>query len=91
MNDILVGAIATASFIVALFFFRFWSSTRDRLFLCFSLAFFIEGANRLLLGNPVHGDAGGEDHVVYLLRLASYALILVGIWLKNRAPARKGE
>jgi len=84
MDNMLIGAIATASFVVALFFLRFWKSTRDKLFLYFALAFLVEGANRLVLGGWLQMNAGTENYSVYLLRLVSYSLILVGIWRKNR-------
>lgn len=89
MEELLTGAIATGSFVVALFFFRFWKSTRDKLFLCFAMAFFIEGANRLLPGGMLGMNAMLTDYFVYLLRLASYSLILMGIWSKNRGARRR--
>jgi hypothetical protein len=88
MVNLLIGAIGTASFVVALFFLRFWKSTRDKLFLYFALAFLIEGANRLVLDGLMQMSADTEDYSVYLLRLASYSLILVGIWVKNRGARR---
>ncbi|MEC4723163.1 DUF5985 family protein [Noviherbaspirillum sp. CPCC 100848] len=90
MEDILTGAIATASFVVALYFFRFWKSTRDKLFLYFALAFVIEGGNRLVLSGLLQMSVGSlEEYSVYLLRLASYSLILMGIWVKNRGSRHK--
>lgn len=89
MESLLTGAIGTASFVVALFFLRFWKSTRDKLFLFFALAFLIEGANRLVLGGYLQMGAATENYSVYLLRLTSYSLILTGIWVKNRGARRK--
>jgi hypothetical protein len=37
MNAALLGAIAMASLVAALFFLRFWRDTKDRLFLFFSI------------------------------------------------------
>lgn len=86
MNDILVGAIAMASMVAALFFLRFWRSTNDRFFLFFALSFLIEGLNRVFL---VPNSMSSEDvPEYYLVRLLSYALILFAIWDKNR-PSRK--
>ncbi|WP_334189020.1 DUF5985 family protein [Noviherbaspirillum sp.] len=86
MNDILLGAIAMASMVAALFFLRFWRSTRDRFFLFFALSFLIEGLNRVLL---VPNSISSEDvPEYYLVRLLSYALILFAIWDKNR-PRKK--
>lgn len=84
MNQLLVGAIAMASLVASLFFLRFWKTTRDRFFLFFSLAFFVEGLNRIALA-PVSGSGDDLlDYSYYLLRLLSYGLILFAILDKNR-------
>lgn len=83
MNDILTGAIAMASLTISLFFLRFWRTSRDRLFLFFSMSFFIEGLNRLSFAS---WQTGTEDQPeFYLVRLLSYALIVYAILEKNRA------
>ena len=90
MESILVGAIATASLIAGLFFFRFWRSTRDRFFLLFALSFWIEAADRLVLYNLAGADE--DAPVYYVIRLVTYGLILAAIVGKNRgaaAPARE--
>lgn len=88
VNNLLVGAIAMASAVAALFFLRFWRSTGDRFFLYFALSFFIESVNRILL---VPAAQSTEDvPAYYLVRLVSYGLILLAIWDKNR-PRGKGE
>lgn len=88
MNDILTGAIATASLVIALFFLRFWRNTHDRFFLYFSLSFAIEGVHRLY--SAVH-DSGGEDSPMhYVIRLVAYGLILWAILEKN-LPRGKGS
>ena len=82
MNQMLIGAIATASIVVGLFFFRYWRSTRDRFFLFFAASFWIEGLNRILMGT-----AGGllqDTEGYYLIRLLSYGLIVLAILDKNR-------
>jgi hypothetical protein len=82
MNQMLMGAIAVASLVVGLFFFRFWRHTRDVFFLFFALSFWIEAANRVALGLLVGAD---EDGVLfYSVRLVAYGLILLAIWHKNR-------
>jgi hypothetical protein len=85
MNQILAGAIAMASLTASLFFLRFWKTTRDRFFLFFALAFFLEGVNRIVLA-PTAGSGGDDllDYAFYLLRLVSYGLILFAILDKNR-------
>jgi hypothetical protein len=88
MNEVLVGAIATASIVAGLFFLRFWKSTRDRFFLYFAMSFFIEGSNRFLLG--FMGWLREEAPGYYLVRLVAYGLILCAILEKNQ-PGRKNQ
>lgn len=81
LNLFLLGAISMASLTAGLFFFRFWRQTRDRLFLLFGLAFFLEGINRAALAlseNPREGDP-----FFYLVRLLAFSLILGAIVDKN--------
>ena len=87
LNDILVGAIAMASLASALFFLRFWRSTRDRFFLFFALSFAIEGFNRVVLWMSVGNNE--DAPVYYVVRLVAYGLILAAIIEKNRAPRRR--
>jgi hypothetical protein len=80
--QMLVGAIAAGAFVIGAFFMRFWRVTRDRFFLLFALSFWIETANRVLLGAvPMWRE---DTPAYYLLRLVSYALILFAILDKNR-------
>lgn len=82
MNQMLIGAIAVASLLAGLFFFRFWRHTHDRFFLYFALSFWIEAGNRIALGLLV---GAGEDGVMfYSVRVLAYGLILLAIWQKNR-------
>lgn len=82
MNEALLGAIAMGSLVAALFFLRFWRSTQDLFFLLFAGSFALEGANRLAM---VALRSWSEDRPLhYVVRLVSYALILVAIWQKNR-------
>ncbi|RZI80292.1 MAG: hypothetical protein EOP38_22885 [Rubrivivax sp.] len=82
MNEFLLGGISIASLVVALFFWRYWRSTRDRFFLFFSLSFLIEAVNRADMGLTHAWTESAPLH--YLVRLVSYGLILVAIWDKNR-------
>jgi len=78
----LLGIIVTASLVASGYFLKFWRQTRDPLFLGFAAAFFIEGINRtcfLFVASPESGSI-----VLYSVRLASYALILIAIAHKNR-------
>ncbi|MGZ8288033.1 MAG: DUF5985 family protein [Telluria sp.] len=86
MNDILVGAIAMASLVIAMVFMRYWRNTGDRFFLWFALSFAIEGAHRIYSSMA---SAMLEDSALhYIIRLVAYGLILWAIFEKNW-PRRK--
>ncbi len=88
LNTMLMGAIAVVSLVIGLVFLRYWRATGDRFFLLFSLSFVLEAVNRVHMG-LVH--AWSEDSPLhYGVRLLSYALILLAIWLKNRPPPARG-
>lgn len=78
-----VSGLITMGFLVSgLFFIRFWTRTRDPLFAAFAAAFWLLAANQALLALsdlPVE-----EKSWMYLLRLASFVLIILAIALKNR-------
>jgi uncharacterized membrane protein HdeD (DUF308 family) len=77
----LLGVVATSSITAGMFFLKFWARTKDSLFLCFSIAFIVEGLNRigtLFLEHPNEGSPW-----VYLVRLIAYLIILGGILHKN--------
>jgi Family of unknown function (DUF5985) len=82
MNSVMLGAVAMASSIAALFFLRFWRQTRDMLFLLFSLAFAVDALTRLALGLGQVSDE--HEPLFYTARLITFALILVAIINKNR-------
>ena len=69
-----------------LFFLRYWRSTRDRLFLLFMASFWLEAANRVVMVITESWNESAPIH--YVVRLASYALILIALWDKNRAGKR---
>jgi hypothetical protein len=85
VNVILWSMTAMACFGVAVCFGRFWRQTTDRLFGFFALAFTLLGGNTLLLAaiNPAHESR----HLVYLLRLAAFLVIIVGVIDKNRTSS----
>jgi hypothetical protein len=85
LNFMLMGGIAMASFVAGLFFLRYWRSSRDRFFLFFMLSFWIEAANRVAMVLTASWNENAPLH--YVVRLLSYALIVVAIWDKNR-PGR---
>jgi Family of unknown function (DUF5985) len=80
--DFLAGAVTMGFLVAGLFFLRFWSRTRERLFLAFAFAFWLLGAVQALLtlsNIPVE-----ERSWLYLLRLAAFLMILFSVWAKNR-------
>lgn len=82
INAVMLGAIAMASLVAAMFFLRFWKNTRDRLFLFFAVAFFVEALNRVALG--VATVSREQEPFFYLVRLFAFGLIIAAIIDKNR-------
>ncbi|MEZ0369019.1 MAG: DUF5985 family protein [Candidatus Sericytochromatia bacterium] len=81
LNLFMLGAIAMALVVAGLYFLKFWRQTRDSLFLVFALSFWVEAVNRSFLAmSPNPREA---DPFLYLVRLLSFLLILVGILGKN--------
>lgn len=80
--DFLSGAVALGFFTCGLFFLRFWSRTRDELFLAFAVAFALMGTGQtiLALANIPTEERGS----IYLIRLLAFLLILFAIYRKNR-------
>ena len=77
-HDFMLGVIAMGFLVAAVFFLRFWRETRDRLFAFFAAAFLLMALTRPLMGN------GQPDHLAfYLIRLAAYVIIIIGIVDKN--------
>jgi hypothetical protein len=87
MLDFLSG-MATMGFLAAgLFFFRFWSRTRDVIFVYFSVAFCLLAISQALgTLTPLPGD---DRAWIYLLRLAAFTLLIVGIVAKNFGPSTR--
>lgn len=83
MNAVILGAIAMASLVAAMFFLRFWQNTRDRFFLFFAVSFFVEALNRVALGLTAVSEE--DQPFFYLIRLCAFVLIIVAIMDKNRA------
>lgn len=82
MNELLAGVLVAFYAIVALFFLKFWTAARDRLFALFALAFTVLAIQRLAL-STTHGSM--EDQTIfYLLRLAAFVIIIIAIIDRNR-------
>jgi hypothetical protein len=82
MEELIMGAIAMASLVAALFFLRFWRDTGDRLFVIFAAAFFLLALTRIGLALS-HVQQEPNTHW-YWVRLVAFLLILVAIIDKNR-------
>jgi Family of unknown function (DUF5985) len=85
--SIVSGAIAMGYAVAGLFFLRFWRETGDRLFVTFSVAFWLLGAQRLAL--VIHGQTDENHTGLYLVRLLAFVLILAAILDKNRSASRR--
>jgi hypothetical protein len=85
MIDFLAGAVAIGYTAAAVFFLRFWRTTRDRLFLAFCAAFMLLALNQVLAAVLEYGDE--RTPFVYSLRVLGFLLILWAIVDKNLAPA----
>jgi len=79
--DMLSGAVAMAYAIAGIFFLRFWSRSRDSLFLSFAIAFALLALNQALVG--LLGGAVESQAAFYSLRLIAFLLIIVAIVRKN--------
>ncbi|UQA57717.1 DUF5985 family protein [Polyangium aurulentum] len=87
MKDFIGGALTIGFWVAALFFFKFWRKTHDRLFAIFSLAFWMMGANRVLITLVKTDEA--RFPFFYVVRLIAYVLIIYAIVDKNRASSRQ--
>ena len=81
LNVFLSGAVTMGFAIAGTFFLRFWWRTRDPLFIAFAIAFALLGLNQALLALA---DIPAEERsMLYLLRLAAFALIVAAIVRKT--------
>lgn len=83
MKQFMLGAIMMCYLVAGLFFLRFWRDTHDRLFMMFSLAFWLLALNQLAFVFVVEGSDARS--FVYLIRLLAFILILIAIADKNRS------
>jgi len=81
-NAVLLGAVAMASLVAALFFYRFWRQTADMFFVFFAIAFAIDAVARFALGLTQGGEE--DEPFYYVMRLLTFGLIMVAIAHKNR-------
>jgi len=82
MPQFLLGAVAMASLVAAVFFWRFWRQTHDRFFMLFAAAFLLEAINRTTLA-AIGSVSEEQEPLFYMVRLFSFVLILIAIVDKN--------
>ena len=81
MAALAAGALTLGWLAIGLFFLKFWSRTRDSLFLAFAVAFVLLAANQAV---PVLFGVASEDQgYIYLLRLAAFVVIILAVLRKN--------
>ena len=83
---LIAGALAAGYAVAGLFFLRFWSRTRDRLFLMFAVAFWLLSVQRI--ATVVTASWLEDSTSLYVLRLVAFLIILVAIIDKNRGGGR---
>lgn len=84
MTNFFHGALFASCLVAALFFWRYWLATRDRLFICFAVTFLLLGVQWGLSG--LVGVSNGPE--IYLLRLFAFLVLIGGILDKNRRARR---
>ena len=81
LNSFLAGTVVLSFLVCALFFLRYWSRTRDELFLSISIAFGLLAAGQTILA--LTNIPTEERGSLYLIRLAAFLLMLLAIYRKN--------
>ncbi len=82
MIDFITGLVTMGYMASSLFFLRFWTRTRDRLFLAFFVAFALFATEQAFLA---WARAMREEETwFYLLRLIGFGLIIAGVVDKNK-------
>lgn len=89
LGSFISGLITMGLLIAALFFFRFWKRTRDWLFVVFGLAFLLLALNQALIG--LSDVTGEERSLLYIPRLAAFALLIAAIVGKNIGSRDKSQ
>lgn len=82
MTEFVSGILVAGYLVAALFFLRFWTQSRDRLFALFAAAFGLLAIQRFAL--TVSGAPIEEQTLFYVLRLLAFAVIALAIIDKNR-------
>jgi hypothetical protein len=83
------GILAAGYLMAALFFLRFWKRSNERLFACFSAAFFLLAVQRIMLNMAPPGEPE-SGALPYVVRLVAFLVIIAGIVDKNRPGGARG-
>jgi uncharacterized membrane protein YbhN (UPF0104 family) len=87
-NGFVSGLITMSFIVIGVYFVKFWTRTRDSLFVAFAIAFWLLAANQALLSfDTVPRE---ERSWIYLLRVAAFVFIAIAIVRKN-AGTRPGR
>ena len=87
MRPFISGVLTMACVVVALFFFQYWRTSRDRLFAYFAVAFgamafdWVGHAVLQTMANPGRFE-------IYVIRLFAFIVIIIAIIDKNRYSRR---
>jgi hypothetical protein len=76
------GATTLGCWVIALFLLKYWTRTRDRLFIYFSAAFWILSLN--WLGLAFLDPSQESRHWIFVVRIIGFSFIILGILDKNR-------
>jgi len=76
-----------ACVVIALFFFQYWRTSRDRLFAFFAVSFAAMAVD--WLGHALIAPADPLRAEVYAVRLFAFVVIIVAIIDKNRQSRRR--
>ena len=89
LETLMLGAVAMGSLVAALFFLRFWATSRRFLFAVFATAFVLMAGTQALptlLGIPREYQS-----FVYLMRLTAFVLIIYGVLRHSFEPADRDD
>lgn len=86
MEQFLSGAVAMGFAVAGLLFLSYWRRLRERLFMMFAVSFFLLSINYTWLA--VTEIPAEERSLLFLVRLAAFALIIVAIVQSNRPSSR---
>jgi ABC-type transport system involved in cytochrome c biogenesis permease subunit len=88
MKTFMWGVLAMCSVTAALFFLRYWRESRERLFGFLALAFAGLAANWTGLAIIDLPTDEAQQKYAYVVRLAAFLILIVGIIDKNRRSGR---